>query len=157
MFNFNLLCATLRAARSKSYAFSTNYYACIAIPTWHRCATPILFWTWPHYNLLPRSCLTILTDGYHFACIAFSTNYHACIVMPTWCWYAPPILFWPLSPFNLSQGQLGFRHRSSLIGTTLRALPIKSGVIMTNDHACIAIRTRCRCAPPIYFFTLTSI
>ena len=49
---------TLRAAPSKSHAFSTNYHACIAIPTWCRCAPPILFWHWPPYNLLPRSCLT---------------------------------------------------------------------------------------------------
>ena len=42
---------------SKS-TFSTNYHACIALPTWHRCAPPILFWPWPPYNLFPRSCLT---------------------------------------------------------------------------------------------------
>ena len=66
---------TLRAAPSKSYAFSTNYHACIAMPTWPRCAPPILCWPWPPYDLLLRSCLTwifssILTDGYHFACSA---------------------------------------------------------------------------------------
>ena len=49
---------TLRAVPSKSYAFSTNYHACIAMPTWPRCAPPILFWPWPPYNLFPRSCLT---------------------------------------------------------------------------------------------------
>ena len=49
---------TLRAAPSKNYAFSTNYHACIAMPTWPRCAPPILCWPWPPYNLLPRSCLT---------------------------------------------------------------------------------------------------
>ena len=49
---------TLRAAPSKGYAFSTNYHACIAMPTWPRCAPPILFWPWPPYNLFPRSCLT---------------------------------------------------------------------------------------------------
>ena len=66
---------TLRAAPSKNYAFSTNYHACIAMPTWPRCAPHILFWPWSPYNLLPRSCFTwifssILTDGYHFACSA---------------------------------------------------------------------------------------
>ena len=30
---FSLMGTTLRAAPSKSYAFSTNYYACIAMPT----------------------------------------------------------------------------------------------------------------------------
>ena len=37
---------------------STHYHACIAMPTWCRCAPPILFWLWPPYSLLPRSCLT---------------------------------------------------------------------------------------------------
>ena len=55
---------TLRAAPSKSYNFSTNYHACIAMPTWPRCAPPILCWPWPPYNLLPRSCLTC--NGYFF-------------------------------------------------------------------------------------------
>ena len=49
---------TLRAAPSKNYAFSTNYHACIAMPTLPRCAPPILCWPWPPYNLLPRLCLT---------------------------------------------------------------------------------------------------
>ena len=49
---------TLRAAPSKNYAFSTNYHACIAMPTWLRCAPPILCWPWPPYNLLRRLCLT---------------------------------------------------------------------------------------------------
>ena len=66
---------TLRTAPSKSYAFSTNYHACIAMPTWRRCALAILFWPWPPNNLFPKSCLTwiffaILTDGHHFACNA---------------------------------------------------------------------------------------
>ena len=43
---------------SKSHAFSTNYHTCIAMPTWHRCAPPILLWPWSPYNLFPRSCLT---------------------------------------------------------------------------------------------------
>ena len=45
---------TLRAAPSKNYAFSTNYlprscltHACIAMPTWPRCAPSILCWPWP--------------------------------------------------------------------------------------------------------------
>ena len=49
---------TLRVAPSKNYAFSTNYHACISMPTWPRCAPPILCWPWPPYNLLQRSCLT---------------------------------------------------------------------------------------------------
>ena len=49
---------TLCAAPSKSYAFSTNYHACIAMPTWPRCAPPILFWPWPPYNLFQRLCIT---------------------------------------------------------------------------------------------------
>ena len=48
---------TLGAAPSKSYAFSTHNHACIAMPTWCRCAPPILFWPLPPNNLLLRSCL----------------------------------------------------------------------------------------------------
>ena len=39
-------------------AFSTNYHTSIAMPTWHRCAPPILFWHWPPVNLFPSSCIT---------------------------------------------------------------------------------------------------
>ena len=53
-----LMGTTLRAAPSKSYAFSTNYHACIVMPTWSRFVPPILCWPWPPYNLLLRSCLT---------------------------------------------------------------------------------------------------
>ena len=54
----SLMGTTLCAVPSTSYAFSTNYHACIAMPTRRRCAPPILFWPWPPYNLLLRSCLT---------------------------------------------------------------------------------------------------
>ena len=53
----SLMGTILRATPSKGYTFSTNYNACIAMPAWRRCAPPILFWPWPPYNLLPRSCL----------------------------------------------------------------------------------------------------
>ena len=53
-FTGTTLCAALR----KSYDFSTNYHACMAMPTWCRCEPPILFWHWPPFNLFPRSCLT---------------------------------------------------------------------------------------------------
>ena len=90
----SLMGTTLRAVPSKSYAFSTNYHACIAIPTWPRCAPPILFWPWPPYNLpevvfnldflcqflLMGTTLRAAPSQIH----AFSTNYHACIAMPTW-------------------------------------------------------------------------
>ena len=103
---------TLRAAPSKNYAFSTNYHACIGMPTWPRCAPPILCWPLPPYNLLPRSCLTwicfcrssLIGTTLRAApskSYAFSTNYHACIGMPTWPRCAPPILCWPLPPYNL--------------------------------------------------------
>ena len=102
---------TLRAAPSKSYAFSTNYHACIAMPTWPRCAPPILCWPWPPYNLFPRSCLTWIF--FHPSSLmgttlraapnksyAYSTNYHACIAMPTWPRCAPTILFSPWPPYS---------------------------------------------------------
>ena len=103
---------TLCTAPSKNYAFSTNYHACIAMPTWPRCAPPILCWPWPPYNLLPRSCLTWIffrqssLMGTTLRAVpsksyAFSTYYHACIAMPTWPRCAPPILCWPWPPYNL--------------------------------------------------------
>ena len=64
MYNLDFLCrsslmgTTLRAVPSKSHAFSTNYHACIAMPTWCRCSPPILFWHWPPFNLFPGSCIT---------------------------------------------------------------------------------------------------
>ena len=138
---------TLRAAPSKNYAFSTNYHACIAMPTWPRCA-PILCLPWPPYNLLPRSCLTwiflsILTNKYIY--------YHACIAMPTWPRCAPPILCWPWPPYNLLPRSCltWIFCRSSLINTTLRAAPSKSYAFSTNYHACIAMPTWPRRAPPI--------
>ena len=54
----SLMGTTLRAAPSKSYAFSRNYHACIAMPTWPRCEPPILCWPWPPFNLFPSSCIT---------------------------------------------------------------------------------------------------
>ena len=110
---------TLHAAPSKNYTFSTNYHACIAMPTWPRCAPPILCWPWPPYNLLPRSCLTWIFFRWYSLmgttlCAAaskshaFSTNYHACIAMPTWGRCAPLFCFdldllitWHWPPFNL--------------------------------------------------------
>ena len=154
---------TLRAAPSKSYAFSTNYHACIAMPTWPRCAPPISCWPWPPCNLFPRSCVTWIffrrsslmgstlraAPSKSDAC---STNYHACIAMPTWPRCAPPILCWPWPPYNLlprSCLTCIFFCRSSLIGTTWRAAPSKSYAFSTNYHACIAMPTWPRSAPPI--------
>ena len=108
----SLMGTTLCAAPSKSYAFSTNYHVCIAMPTWPRCAPPILCWPWPPYNLLPRSCLTwiffsrssLMGTTLRAApskSYAFSTNYHACIAMPTWPRCASPILCWPWPPYIL--------------------------------------------------------
>ena len=100
------------SAPSKNYAFSTNFHACIAMPTWPRCASPILCWPWPPYNLLPRLCLTwdlfcrssLMGTTLRAApsrIYAVSTNYHAYIALPTWHRFAPPILFWPWLPYNL--------------------------------------------------------
>ena len=54
----SLIGTTLCAAPSKSYYFSTNYHACIAIPTCCRCTPLILFWPSPPFNLFPRLCLS---------------------------------------------------------------------------------------------------
>ena len=99
----SLMGTTLRAAPSKSHAFSTNYHACIAMPTWHRCAPPILFWHWPLFNLFPSSCihdflrrfsLTPITCAVPNNLYAISTNYHIYIAMPTW--------------YTVNSGQTGF-------------------------------------------------
>ena len=88
----SLMGTTLCTAPSKSYAFSTNYHACIAMPTWPRCAPPILFSPWPPYNLLPRLCLTcsFFVDSHwwvplcvlHPQSYAISTNYHVYMQCP---------------------------------------------------------------------------
>ena len=79
----SLMGTTLHAVPSKSHAFSTNYHTSIAMPTWHRCAPPILFWPWPPYNLLPSSCLTwiFFVDSHWWVplCVQRPTIY-----MPFW-------------------------------------------------------------------------
>ena len=165
----SLMGTTLRAAPSKSDAFSTNYHSCIALSTSHRCAPPILFWPCPPYNLLPMSCLVL--DFLHRSSLmvitlhavpskthTFSTNYHACIAMPTWRRCAPPIMFWPWPPYNLLLSPcltwIYFvdSHWSSLIGTTFHSAPRKCHAFSTNYYTCIAIPTWHRCAPPILFW-----
>ena len=131
------------------------------MPTWHRCAPPILFWPWPPYNLFPRSCLTFLcrfslmgtTLRAAFSkSYAFSTNYHACIVyLPTWCRCAPP--FFTLTSIEPApEVVFNFLLRSSLMGTTLCAASSKSYAFSINYHACIVMPTWRRCAPPILFW-----
>ena len=105
MFPSHFTGTTLCAALSKRYDFSTNYHACMAMPTWCRCGPPILFWPWPLFNLFPRSYLILIFlidlnwgGPLCVQCMAsksyiFSTNYHVCMAMPTWCWCAPPICF----------------------------------------------------------------
>ena len=95
---------TLRAAPNKSYSVSTNYYACIAMPTWFRCAPPILFGTWSPYSMLPRSSLNSIFF------IDPQWGVPLCVQRPT---NAMPfqqiimydidvhLIFWPWPPFNL--------------------------------------------------------
>ena len=103
---------TLLAVPSKYYAFSTNYHACIAMPTRPRCAPPILFWSWPPYNLFPRSCLTwiFFIDPHWWVPIclqrpAKAMPFQQIIMHALQCQHdiecAPPVLFWPWPPYNL--------------------------------------------------------
>ena len=63
----------LCAVPSKSYDFSTNYHACIAIPTWCSCAPPILFW--PPFNLL-------------LSPVQGMNRIHVCVsIRPEYVWY----------------------------------------------------------------------
>ena len=71
----SLMGTTLRAVPRKGHAFSTNYHACIAMPTWPRCAPTILFWHWPPYNLLKRSCLNWI----------FFVGPHSCVPLCVQC------------------------------------------------------------------------
>ena len=156
---------TLRASPIKNYAFSTNYHACIAMPTWPRCAPLILCWPWPPYNLLSRSCLTwiffvtsLMGTTLRAApskSYAFSTNYHACIGMPTWPRCAPPILCWPWPPYNLLARScltwIFFVDPHWWVPLCVQR-PAKSYACSTNYHACIAMSTWSRCAPPILFW-----
>ena len=107
---------TLRPAPSKSYAFSTNYYACIALPTWRRCAPPICFYIdlqitcsrvvftldfLRRFSLMGTTLRAAPSKSY-----AFSTNYHA---------YIDHFLSW-----------------FSLMGTTLYAAPNNLYAISSN-------------------------
>ena len=95
---------------SKAMPFSINYHACIAMPTWRRCAPPYFVLTltsiWPlpevvfNLDLFRRSSLMGTTlRAATSRSYALSTNYHAWIALPTW--RAPHILFWPWPPDNL--------------------------------------------------------
>ena len=103
----SLMGTTLRAAPSKSYAFSTNFHTFIAMPTWHRCAPPILFWPWSPYNLLTRSCLSWYFFFDPHWCIPLCVKrpakvmpFQQMIINELQCQHdidVPPILFWPWS------------------------------------------------------------
>ena len=154
----------LRAAPSKNYAFSTSYHAWIAMPTWPRCAPPILCWPWPPYSLLPRSFLTwiFFVDPHWWVplclqrpakampfqqIIMLALHYqHHVDVHLLFCFDLDLPIASAEVVFNLD-----FLRRSSLMGTTLRAVPSKSHAFSTNYHTCIAMPTWHRCAPPTVF------
>ena len=156
---------TLRAAPSKSYAFSTNYHACIAMPTWPRCAPPILCWPWPPYNLLPRLCLTwiLFVDPHWWVplCVqrpAKAIPFQQIIMHALQCQHDLDVhlLFCVDHDLHITSSwgrvNLDLFRRSSLMGTTLCAAPSKSHAFSTNYHTCIAMPTWPRCAPPILFW-----
>ena len=106
----SLMGTTLRAVPSKSHAFSTNYHTCIAMPTWHRCAPPILFWPWPPYTLLPRSCFTwmFFVDPHWWVplcvqCPAKAMHFKQIIMYALQCQHDVDVhlLFWHWPPFNM--------------------------------------------------------
>ena len=156
---------TLCAAPSKSHAFSTKYHACIAMPTWPRCAPPILFWSWPLYNLFLRLCLTwiFFVDPHWWVPLCMqrpskAMPFQQIIMHALQCLhgldtYASPILFSPWPPYNLFP-RLCFLRRFSFMGTTLCAAP--SIICHFNKLSCIPY---CN-AHMIYmctYFVLTSI
>ena len=141
---FSLMGTILRAAPSKGYTFSTNYYACIAMPTWHRCAPPILFWPWPPSNLLMKSCLIwIFFVGPHWwvpICMprpGKAMPFQQCICMhcnATWCRCAPPILFWHWPPFNLFPSSCSWFSSAIIIEGYHFAYSAQLSCIYCNVH-----------------------
>ena len=131
--SLSLIGTTLRAALSKSYAVSTNYYVCIAMPIWHRwhrCAPPILFWPWRLYNLHPRWCLTwIVFDDPH--------------------WWVPLCVQCPAKAMPFQQIVMHALQCQHDIDVHL----LFCYAISTNYYACIAMPTWRICAPPILFWT----
>ena len=157
-FRRTILCA----APSKRHAFSTNYHACIAMPTWPRCALPILFWRWPPYNLLQRSCLTwIFFVDFHWwvqLCVQRPPKampFQQIIMHASQCQHNLDMHLLFCFDVDLhitsSRGRvwLGFVRRSSLMGTTFRAAPCKRYAFSTHYNTCITQPTWCRCVPPI--------
>ena len=174
----SLMGTTLRAAPSKSYTFSTNYHACIALPTWHRCAPTILFWPWPPHNLLPRSCLTWIfsVDFYWWVqlCLqrpAKAMPFQQIIMHALQCQHDLDVhlLFCfdlDLHNYNLfprscltwifSVNFYWWVQVSSILTDTCRyhfaCSTQQKPCLSTNYHTCIAMPTWRRCAPPIMFW-----
>ena len=143
---------TLRAAPSKNYAFSTNYHACIAMPTWPRCAPPILCWPWPPYNLFPRSCLTLIyfVDPHWWVphcvqCPAKAILFQQIIIHALH--YQHDIDVHLLFCFHLDLhiassrplSKVVFNCQFLLMGTTLHAVPSKIHAFSANYHTCIVM------------------
>ena len=168
MFNLNffrrssLRGTTLLAAPSKSYTFSRNYHVCIALPTSRRCALPILFWPWPPYTLLPRSCFTwmFFIDSHWWVplCVqrpAKAMSVQQIIMHVLQCQHDLDVhlLFCVDHDLHITSSEVVFNLdcflQSSLMGTTLCVAPSKSYAFSTNYHSCIEMPTWPRCASPI--------
>ena len=79
------------SAKKNLWLYSTHYDACMEMPTWCRCAPPILLWPWPPFNLFPRSCLTwIFIINLHWGvplCVqlpAKALTFQQMIIMHVW-------------------------------------------------------------------------
>ena len=153
---------TLCAAPSKNYAFSTNYHAYIAMPTWPRCAPPILCWPWPPCNLFPRSCLTwiFFIDSHWWVqlCVqhpAKAMPFQQIIMHALHNQHDVDVHLLFCSDLDLhltcSQGCVYFLCGSSLLVMILYTLPIKNCVIITNYHACIAMATWYTCITILFW------
>ena len=105
MFNLNfflrssLMGTTSRASPSKSYAFSTNYHACIAMPTWPRCV-PMkvalwctffnLFVAWSNRDILiPANMHLMVYEHYtfHLSIVSWSVLKKCCKISGDLAWH----------------------------------------------------------------------
>ena len=55
---FRVVCPSSR--HTLRYHFCVQRPTIIALPTWCRCAPPMLFWPWPPFSLFPRSCVALI-------------------------------------------------------------------------------------------------
>ena len=99
--------------------------------------------------------------SHYAAATELNTQWQLVVITSVWSRYLRGLLHdFYVPPCMTSEKKNHFRlvrlyfRPSHFMGrsTTLRATPSKIYDFSTNDHACIAMSTWCRCAPPILFW-----